>query len=275
MVTETLIKIGEFARMTGIPSYTLRRLDLSGDLVSTYSSGGQRLYNVSQIADAEQYVHRMKLLSDGNNVVREMEDLDDFFAYLLGLIFADGTVLESGQVQLEMKDCQIIEDVARVLDVPFHPRSDRPMWRMTVPRLVANQLVEYGVCRRKCEGFDVPEMSERSFGCFLRGLFDGDGSASPKGNGIVTRFHGHPKAMAHIQATLLGHYELYLPWVKDNRIESGMLETSRKLTVDAIYHIMYDVDGVHLNRKKEVFDNRKIGGFDHGNGIDVVPSLPV
>jgi hypothetical protein len=195
----------------------------------------------------------MKLLVGGMDIVRDMNDLDDFFAYLLGLVMADGTVSEAGQVQLEMKDRQILDDVAAMVGAKVHLRSDRPMWQITVPRPIANRLVEYGVCRRKCEGFDIPEMSERSFGCFLRGLFDGDGSVSKKGNGIVVRFHGHPRAMAYIQATLLGHFGLYMPWVADNRVESGMLEVSRASVVDAIRGIMYHTDGVYLARKKEVF----------------------
>lgn len=263
------IKIGEFAEMTGVPAHTLRRLDTYGKLVPSHSGGGHRLYDSCQISEAEQYVRRMKLLVGGKNVVCNMQDFDDFFAYLLGLIFADGTVLESGQVQLEMKDKQIMEDVSGVLGVEIHPRPARSTWRMTVPKIVANRLVEYGVCRRKCEGFDIPEMSERSFGCFLRGLFDGDGSVRIRNGNIILRFHGHPKAMAHIQATLLGHYELYLPWVKDNRLESGMLETSRERTVNTICDIMYAVDGVRLNRKQDVF--KKIGGYSYGYGLILSP----
>ncbi len=251
------IKIGEFAKATGIPIHTLYRLNSSGKFVPKNSDGYHLVYDDAQILDAGQYVHKMKLLLGGKNVVQDMENLDDFFAYLLGMVMADGTVLESGQVQLELKDKQVLDDIASVLGVDVHLRSDRPMWRITVPRPIANRLVEYGVCRRKCEGFDVPEMSERSFGCFLRGLFDGDGSVSKKANGLVVRFHGHPKAMAYIQTTLLESFGLYMPWVKDNRIESGMLETARRSVVDALYNIMYGVDGVYLLRKKTVFANKE------------------
>jgi len=247
------IAIGDFAGMVGISYDALRRLDLSGKFIPQHSVGCHRRYDESQVSEAEQYVCRMKLLTGGKNVVCEMSDLDDFFAYLLGLIFADGTVSDEGQVQLEMKDKQIMEDVAKVLGMEIHPRPDRPYWRMTVPRHMANQLVEYGVCRRKCEGFEVPEMSERSFGVFLRGLFDGDGSVSRRGNCTVLRIHGHPTAMAYIQETLLSHYGLYMAWVPDNRVESGMLEITRKSVVDAVYAIMYGVNGICLKRKQTVF----------------------
>jgi hypothetical protein len=253
------IAIGEFAKMTGVSSWTLRRLDISGKLNPGHSTGGHRRYDESQVDEAKQYIRRMKLLMGGKNVVCEMDDLDDFFAYLLGLIFADGSVSAEGQVQLEMKDKQIMEDVAKVLGVEIHPRPDRPMWRMTVPKPVANRLVEYGVCRRKCEGFDIPDMSERSFGCFLRGLFDGDGSVSVRGNRTTIRFHGHPKAMAHIQATLMGHFGIYMAWVPDNRIESGMLEIGSGSVINSLYSIMYRVSGVRLKRK-ECLINSKEGG---------------
>lgn len=248
------IKIRDFSKQTGISVSKLYQLKSSGKLIPIRKDGYYLIYDESQVVDAEKYVRKMKLLVGGKNVVKDMDDLDDFFAYLLGMIMADGTVLESGQVQLELKDKQVIDDIAAVLGADVHLRSDRLMWRITVPRPVANRLVEYGVCRRKCEGFDVPEMSERSFGCFLRGLFDGDGSISEKGNGLVVRFHGHPKAMAYIQSTLMEHFGLYLPWVADNRIESGMLETSKKSSVDLLYNIMYKVDGVSLLRKKMIFN---------------------
>ena len=248
------MKIGEFAKATGIPIHTLRRLDIGGKLVASVSLGGHRTYSELQLIEAEKFVKKMKLLSGGKNVVSAVEDLDDFFAYLLGLIFADGTVLASGQVQLEMKDKQIIEDVAKVLGSEIHYRAGRRTWRITVPRIVANKLVEHGVCRRKSKGFDIQEMSERSFGCFLRGLFDGDGSARERGGCRTIRFHGHPRAMAHIQTTLLEHFKVYMAWVPDNRLESGMLEISSRTVINFLYNILYRVDGVLLLRKKKILN---------------------
>jgi hypothetical protein len=97
------MKIGEFAKITGVPTHTLRRLDMSGKLKSHYSDGGHRRYEQNQISEAESYVKRMKLLTGGRNVIKDMADLDDFFAYLLGLILADGTVLESGMLEITKK----------------------------------------------------------------------------------------------------------------------------------------------------------------------------
>jgi len=161
--------------------------------------GGFRRYEEWQLNEAQKFVRRMKLLPGGRSVIG-VESLEPFFAYLLGLIMADGTVLESGQVQLEMKDRAFMWKVGDALGVEVHLRSDRPMWRLTVPRIVANRLVEYGVCRRKSQGFDIPSMNGASFGHFLRGLFDGDGSVSQvrEGAGRRLRFHGHPRPMAQI-----------------------------------------------------------------------------
>lgn len=248
----TLLTIGRFADMVGIPSHTLRRLSASGKFMpSIVTEGGHRMYNESRAEEASQFVHKMKLLPAGRNVIDESEeDLDSFFAYLLGLILADGTALASGQVQLEMKDFQIMNDVANILGVICHPRKDRPTYRLTVPRNVSNRLVEYGVCRRKSKGFDVPTMNSNSFGHFLRGLFDGDGSISHRDGRITVRIHGHPRPMGDIQSTLMIAYGIYLPWVLDNRTESGMLETSRKLVVDILRENMYSHGGISLRRKQ-------------------------
>jgi hypothetical protein len=270
--------IKQFSEMTGISSPALRRLSVCGKLIPvSVTSGGHRRYSESQIDDAKQFVHRMKLLTDGRNIVDESIKLDPFFAYLLGLVIADGSVSKNGQVQLEMKDEQIIVDVAAKVgaEVGNRIRENGIMYRITIPRKLGFQLIEYGVCRCKGKGFDVPEMCEESFGHFIRGLFDGDGSVSIRGGHRRTfRIHGHPRAMAFIQATFLENYGLYLPWVADNRLESGMLETSRKAVVDIIYGIMYNAGEVFLKRKRESL-TVKTGGISYGYGIDAVPSHPV
>ena len=264
MKDSMIMGINEFARVTGVPSHTLRRLHLSGKFIPcVVTEGGHRRYEESQVESAKEYVRKMKLLLGGKNVLDENEKLDDFFSYILGLIMADGTVSAKGQVQLEMKDKQIMDDVAGIVGAEVHPRLDRNMFRITVPRPIACRLVEYGVCRRKSKGFDVPSMSEKSFGCFLRGLFDGDGSASIRKGRRILRFAGHPRAMAYIQRTLLEGFGLYLPWVDDNRLESGMLETGRSAVVDAVCGIMYATEGPCLWRKRQLLK----GGYENGNGL--------
>jgi len=83
----------------------------------------------------------------------------------------------------------------------------------------------------------------------LRGLFDGDGSTSSRENRLTLRFHGHPKAMSYIQKTLMEHFGLYMPLVQDNRLESGMLESSRKSVVSSLCRLMYSDGGIFLKRK--------------------------
>ena len=248
--------ITQFSQRTGLSRDSLRRLHRSGKLIPAHvTRGGFRRYEESQAAEAVKFVKSMKLLTDGSNVVGDGPLLDPFFAYLLGLVMADGTVSKTGQVQLEMKDFQIMRDVGEVLGVEVHPRSDRDMYQLTVPSRVACQLIEFGVCRNKSQGFEVPRMSECSFGHFLRGLFDGDGSVSVRGNCITIRFHGHPKSMAYVQATLLGHFGVYMAWVPDNRIHSGMLEIGNQFAVRAIRDVMYESAGVCLDRKQKLLFN--------------------
>jgi len=247
--------IADFAKATGVPAHSLRRLHTNGKLVpAVVLDSGHRRYEEWQIEDAVQYIKKLKLLPGGKNVIVDIRPLGGFFSHLLGVVMADGTVLESGQVQLEMKDRQILDDLAAVLGCVVHKvvrpsRSDKTMFRITVPRPVAIKLVEYGVCRRKSQGFDVPDMCENDFCHFLRGLFDGDGSTSSRESRLTLRFHGHPKAMAYIQKTLMEHFGLYMPWVKDNRLESGMLESSRKSVVSSVCRLMYSDGGIFLKRK--------------------------
>ena len=242
--------ITNFAKATGVPAHSLRRLHTNGKLIpALVLDSGHRRYEEWQIEDAARYVRKLKLLPGGKDVIVDIRPLGGFFSHLLGVVMADGTALECGSVQLEMKDKQILDDLAAVLGCIVHPRSDRPMFRITVPRPVAIKLIEYGVCRRKSHGFDVPDMCENDFCHFLRGLFDGDGSTSCRENRLTLRFHGHPRAMAYIQKTLMEHFGLYMPWVQDNRLESGMLESSRESVVSSVCRLMYSDGGIFLKRK--------------------------
>lgn len=241
--------ITDFSTASGVRAHTLRRLHADGRFVPAgVSSGGHRRYESWQIEYAAEFVKKMKLLPNGKNVVVDVPSLGSFFPYLLGIVMADGTRLQSGQVQLEMKDRQILDDLSEIMGCEVHPHAGREMFRITVPSKYAHQLGEYGVCPNKGKkGFDTPNMCEADFCHFLRGLFDGDGSRSKDDS--VIRFHGHPKSMSHIQATLLEEFGLYLPWVEDKRCNSGMLESGRKAVVKGVNCLMYREDVISLKRK--------------------------
>jgi hypothetical protein len=266
------LSIGSFSEMCGIPTHTLRRLHIAGKfLPSLVTSGGHRRYDLSQLNDVACFRKTQELLPGGQGVIDERTHLEPFFAYLLGLILADGTVLEAGQVQLEMKDEQLMSELACSMGVELHRRPDRPMYRLTVPRSIALELVAFRVCRRKCEGFDIRPMSKDSFGHFLRGLFDGDGNIRKKAGQMVFSLYGHPKSMAHIQRTLFENFGWYLHWYRDNRTESGMLQTSRKSIVSEIFEYMYSSGGICLERKKKGFEIGKEEELSYGNGINICP----
>lgn len=55
--------IGQFARLSGVPIHTLKRLHDSGKLVaSEVTERGHRRYDEWQLEDAERFVRRMRLL---------------------------------------------------------------------------------------------------------------------------------------------------------------------------------------------------------------------
>jgi len=247
------LTIGQFAERSGVPYHTLRRLQASGKLMPlVVTDGGHRRYEEWQLDEADKYVRRMKLLP-GESAIGS-EHLEPFFAYLLGLVLADGTMSDSGQVQIEMKDGAFLREVGRHLSADVHPRKGRPMWQMTVPVAVANRLSEYRVCPRKGKtGFDIPSMSRVSFGHFIRGLFDGDGSVHVVSESRVRlRFHGHSRPMGCLQNTFMTEFGWYFPWVRDKRTAaSGQLETGRHSVVSGLGDLMYSAGGVCLARKKD------------------------
>jgi hypothetical protein len=244
----------QFSDATGLPAHTLRRLHAKGQLVPKFvTEGGHRRYTAEQIEEAKKFVKKKRLMG-GKSVVSEDElEIDAFFAYLLGLAMACGKVKDGLKMQIEMKDEQILRDVAKRLDVSLSA-EESSLFALTLPAYDATRLIEYGVSRNKAMGFEVPELAPESFRHFLRGLFDGNGSVIERDGRMVWRLYGHAKPLAQVQATLLERTGVYAKWYKDKRRKAtGMLEVNRKADILIIFQYMYKGENLCLKRKHRVF----------------------
>ena len=257
-----LVKIGRFASLCGLTPRVLRRMNDSGEFVADFVSvEGFRYYREDRRDDARKLVWTPKIMDGGRNVIVDCPDLEHDFAYVWGLIMADGCVMGDGlSICLEMKDEQIIRDIATIVGGNVHKRGDREMWRVIVPRYYSKKIIALGAERRKGKGFDVPPMSENTFCDYLRGLFDGDGSVGERyTRSLSCSIAGHPRAMAYIQKTLFEHFGLYMAWnrkvsKKFPDSNTGQLGIANRDSVGKFHDIIYRFDGVCLKRKKMVFN---------------------
>jgi hypothetical protein len=105
----------------------------------------------------------------------------DDLAWLLGLIWSDGCLM-GNMVEICSKDRDLLETVAGILEmddaaIQLKNRGTAYRIRFTSQR-VAQILRGLGLVERKSLVANWPPMQEEYRSAFVRGLFDGDGSAS-------------------------------------------------------------------------------------------------
>lgn len=112
-------------------------------------------------------------------------------AYVLGFILADGCLHENS-ISIACTDRDIMERIGKVLDsdhplIAFMARgSTRPAYRLQFfDRRIYADLLARGLTRRKSLTATMPVVPDALFFHFLRGFFDGDGSACIHNGGLT------------------------------------------------------------------------------------------
>lgn len=116
------------------------------------------------------------------------------FAYVLGYLYADGSVgdynkndydgrksRKISQVSVSSKDKQILEDIRSVMglrsSVCSYQMDNKTHFSLTTQsRWVYNKFLDFGLTERKSfEGMEIPKVPKHLVRHFIRGFFDGDG----------------------------------------------------------------------------------------------------
>jgi hypothetical protein len=125
------------------------------------------------------YQQTKKLLADDLFTVID----SDFKAYLLGLILSDGNITTDGNIKIKLckNDRQLLLDISMRLfgieSVYEYPYENSTILKFGSQQ-VQKDLSVYGCVPNKTyEFFDYPQIPEKYNGAFIRGYFDGDGSA--------------------------------------------------------------------------------------------------
>lgn len=210
---------------------------------------------------------------------------DDYFseinsedkAYFLGLLFADGCIVDTQAYQksltisLQERDSYILYKMKKYLNyqgnITFKKRKqlqhkDQETLNITSDKL-CNDLINLGCTPKKSLTLEFPngKIPDHLMRHFIRGLFDGDGSIASqktykKGGEISYHFRfdisGTYSICEGVKNVFIEHLSL-----KDRKIikrkdhQVCVCAIMGKRNIQQIYHYLYDDATIFLTRKKE------------------------
>lgn len=184
-------------------------------------------------------------------------------AYLLGFIFADGSVAQNRNlVNISSGDKEVIEMAQELLEtnMPIHKYKSIFCLNLTNSKL-RQSLIKHGVLPRKSwKDYGLPKIPRQLLPHFIRGVFDGDGSfyldRRKKYEYLGSSFCSNSKRfLKEIKATLnnagIRTQNLYLDQ-KPNGWSSWQLRISAKDEVRKLVDYLYENANHYLNRKHRV-----------------------
>lgn len=131
-------------------------------------------------------------------------------AYVLGMWFADGTVLKDSNyiaLVLQNQDKYLVESIRKELCYEGKLRRDRNNWRLSIAsKELHDDLISLGCVPNKSYIETVPVgIKEEHLRHFIRGNFDGDGGA------VANKSEGR----TYLQINLMGT-KAFVDWLKEN-----------------------------------------------------------
>lgn len=189
------------------------------------------------------------------------EDIDDEYkAYFLGLIFADGCVFQNKyknnsllfSIQLQELDGYIIEKLKELIKAPRKivvDKRDNGKSITVINDKFVNNLISHGVAIHK-PNRTLPKLNDEMKRHFIRGLFDGDGSFY-RTNKFCLHICGH-EYMKPLRNFLIQRLDLNsnkLRW-EDN---IWNVSWSGKKDILSFADYIYSDSHIFLNRKYQEF----------------------
>jgi hypothetical protein len=191
---------------------------------------------------------------------------DEGRAYWLGFIAADGSLTQEVRqtrfgVQLAGRDAEHLALLAGDLDLHVRPAADDQVVIRSGNAALVYDLRRAGITERKSSNPELVLALERCPAAlrrhFVRGLFDGDGSAFEASNGRrVLELSGHAAMLSRVRSLVAD--ELGVAW---NRLvlplagtEFATLRWRHPLDVAKLSLWLYDGATVWLDRKRRVLE---------------------
>ena len=195
-------------------------------------------------------------------------------AYLLGLLVSDGSVDNTGLgFQFTSKDIELISDFKEILQSEhkicevnsYDDRTKKTYMRYTIhicSKDIVDDLRILGVENNKSFDCPMPNIDDKYFWSFLRGLFDGDGSVTDYGDGRVRiKFIFSSPIMNYIKNKLteegLSDNKVQSISTDENGFEVQSIKYNSFKDVKFLNDKMYENSEYKLHRKYQILKGLK------------------
>jgi hypothetical protein len=231
--------------------------------------------------------HISKILKEnGVNIKRRKNYTlnDNFFsnilsedqAYLLGLIYADGSVEDNRNlISVSSKDKSYLKKVKMIINydgeiVERVSGFGKTYYIMSFSsEQMSKDLKKFGLCYNKAENLlTLPNISEYLIRHFLRGYFDGDGciyeSTSTTKSGSKKYYYkvfaveiiGNQEFLERI-GDIFSKYKISYTFKNSKCDYMKYIRVKGNINLNKLYELFYDNANTYLQRKKIIFDKMK------------------
>jgi len=208
----------------------------------------------------------------------------EYKAYILGLIYADGTIDDKVKgnrewrlvISLQEEDGHVLhklmQDCSNLKVRIYNPPSvQKQGWKKRAVASVSNtylckSLIELGCGPRKSQlGMQFPDLPEHLIHHFIRGFFDGDGCVTVnkkiyRGKRVISENFKLKLAFTSTDSEFLDAVMSYLPITKiykREKLRSMLVHTywiERKQDIQNVYEYLYKDANFYFTRKYEKFN---------------------
>jgi len=198
---------------------------------------------------------------------------EDFFneinneesSYVLGLLFADGTINKNGfELCLMEDDVEMLEKISNIFynkriltyrnptKIPNTTYISKGQYKLSiVSHKIKNDLIKHGCIRRKSLNLTFPKLiDETQYRHFIRGYFDGDGSIfkATKRNYVGITITSTINFCDDLSKYLHDHHQIHsISSIRYNNV--GYVRIHKKNDVIRFIKLIYDNSKIHLKRK--------------------------
>lgn len=185
-------------------------------------------------------------------------------AYILGFIYADGSVSKWGRLYLNIseKDIEILEFIKKELktNIPIKTliaKNNKKYSFLSIARKkLCLDLINLGIVPNKTyESKKFPNVPNNLYNSFLLGFFDGDGGLTISNNEALLSFSNNIYVLKSLQEFFIKTFNIkgYLRTRRKNNPYTGMLEIKGSLQIERILDFLYSNPPFCLSRKMEKY----------------------
>lgn len=216
--------------------------------------------SISRILSAEGISTRPKAIYEANETYFNSIDTE-YKAYILGWLYADGNVMDDRwRIQIQQSDSYMLEWIANqvkytgpLYQIPPPVKFPHRKWQTCLSvcrKKMADDIVSLGCTKHKSLTIEFPtdqQVPPSLLNHFLRGVFDGDGSISIKGNALNCSVVCSPAFAEGFGKAIQWEYNTY------NKKKSKQIMFTKTEHAFSFLSYLYNNSNIHLNRKHEIF----------------------